>query len=111
MNKEKCLSLFNKFGFDHRHFNDLARATKFKSRIRLLSAFDFLFTLLVSSCGNCVSYNTMARHLCCMGDLAVSRQALHKAMVGREFLLFIRVIFKNILAEKVKKNLKGVMAT
>lgn len=105
MNKKKCLSLFNEFGFDHEDFNDLARATRFKSRFRSLMAFDFLFTLMASSILNCVSYNSMARNLCNLGDIAVSKQALQKAMVGKAFLLFIRIIFKNLLVERVKKTL------
>jgi len=110
MNKKKCLALFNKFGFDHSDFNSLAKATRFKSRFRSLMAFDILFALLASSTCNCVSYNTMARCLCSIGDLTVSKQALQKAMVAKGFLLFIRLIFKNILAERVKKNGCSFMA-
>jgi hypothetical protein len=104
MNKKKCLSLFNKFGFDSQNFNDLAKATRFKSRFRSLMAFDFLFTLLASSIHHHVSYNRMARNLCCLGDTAVSKQALQKAMAGKPFLLFLRLIFKSLLAEKLKKT-------
>lgn len=105
MNKKICFSLFNKFGYNHKDFNDLAIATKFKSRFRTLMAFDFLFTFLVSSVRNCVSYNSMARNLSSLGDATVSKQALHKAMARPAFLLFIQMIFKNLLAEKLKKTL------
>lgn len=108
MNKNKCLSLFNEFGFDHEDFNDLAEATRFKSRFRTLMAFDFLFALLVSSICNCVSYNSMAGKLCSLGGISVSRQALQKAMAGKAFLLFIRLIFKDLLAERLKKTLPKI---
>lgn len=104
MDKLKCLSLFNKLGFPDQQFNDLAKAVRFKSRFRSLMAFDFLFALLVSSISNCASYNSMSRSLCGWGDITVSRQALHKAMAGKAFLLFIRLIFKSLLAEKLKKT-------
>ena len=105
MNKIKCLSLFKEFGFDHQQFNDLAKSTSFKSRFRSLMAFDFLFALLVSSISRCTSYNSMARSLSSLGDTTVSRQALQKAMAGKGFLFFIRIIFRGLLAERLKKTL------
>ena len=68
-------------------------------------AFDFLFTLLVSCPRHCVSYNNMARNLCNLGDTSVSKQALQKAMTCKRFLLFIKIILKNILAKKLKENI------
>jgi len=46
----------------------------------------------------------MARNLCAQGDQAVSKQALQKAMTNKRFLVFLRLIFKNILAERLKKQ-------
>jgi hypothetical protein len=46
----------------------------------------------------------MARNLCSLADQSVSKQALQKAMTHKRFLLFIKMIFKTLLAEKLKKN-------
>lgn len=46
----------------------------------------------------------MARNLCSGGNKSVSKQALQKAMTSKRFLLFIKMIFKNILTKRLRKN-------
>ena len=101
--KEKS-AFFNAFAITNQDFNDLAIATKFKSRFRTLQAFDFIFCLLHTCSSSLMSYNNMAIKLGSEGGKSVSRQALHKTMTNKRFLLFIRIIFKKLLVARLKDN-------
>ena len=97
-------AFFNAFAITNQEFNDLAIATKFKTRFRRLQAFDFIFCLLHTCSNNLMSFNNMALKLGSEGCKSVSKQTLHKAMTKKRFLLFIRIIFKKLLVAKLKNN-------
>jgi len=101
--------LFSSFGFNSADFNNLAVRTKFKTRFNKLQGFDYLFALL-SCCSNVlVSFNNLAAFLDTSNIASISKQALQKAMVKNGFLFFIIIIFKKILAKKLREDASPIL--
>ncbi len=97
----KNTNILHGLGFTEKYLNSVARDTGFIKRFRKLNGLDYLTILLLNVSKQIVSYNTMASTFLETMDKSVFKQAIHKAMSKKEFLLYINRIFNEILQIKV----------
>jgi len=95
------MNILHGLGFTERYLNSVARDTGFIKRFRKLNGLDYLTILLLNVSKQIVSYNTMVSTFLENMDKSVFKQALHKAMSKKEFLLFIDRIFNEVLQSKL----------